>query len=204
MVRIVVGLIIIVGSCLVTIHLGETLGYFAKGEVETDGPPPRLTPSQLWRRVKHFPKVTESGVTRIDGYGECHNWTKKSIFWDLPYWKDNLLRNNLDVMHIEKNFFDNIFNTVMNVSGKTKDNDKARRDIGLYCRCKDLQFKSQDNGKWLKPKTNYTITKDESKIVFCSIKELRMLDGYSLNLARCADIEKGSIHCMNVRSAKFN
>ncbi|XP_047155998.1 uncharacterized protein LOC124827058 [Vigna umbellata] len=88
---------------------------FRKGEVETDLPPPRLNPSQVWRRVKHFPKVTESGINRIEGFGEWHNWTKRSIFWDLSYWKDNLLRHNLDVMHIEKNFFDNIFNTVMNV-----------------------------------------------------------------------------------------
>jgi len=53
-------------------------------------------------------------------------------------------------MHIENNYFDNIVNTMMNVGGKTKDNDKARRDIGLYCWCKDLQLKSQGNGKWLK------------------------------------------------------
>jgi len=58
-----------------------------------------LTPSQIWRKVKDYPKVTKSGMTRIDGYGEWHNWTKRSIFW---YWKDNLLRHNLDVMHIEK------------------------------------------------------------------------------------------------------
>jgi hypothetical protein len=29
-------------------------------------------------------------------------WKKKSILFRLPYWKDNLLRYNLDVMHIEK------------------------------------------------------------------------------------------------------
>jgi hypothetical protein len=33
-------------------------------------------------------------------------WKKKSIFFRLPYWKDNLLRHNLDVMHIEKNVMD--------------------------------------------------------------------------------------------------
>jgi len=67
---------------------------FRKGEVETDRPPPKLTPSQVWRRVKDYPKVTENGVTRIDGYGEWHNWIKRSIIWDLPYWKDNLLRHD--------------------------------------------------------------------------------------------------------------
>jgi hypothetical protein len=51
---------------------------------------------------------------------------------ELPYWKTNLLRHNLDVMHIKKNMFENIFNTVMDVKGKTKDNIKARLDIALY------------------------------------------------------------------------
>jgi len=32
-------------------------------------------------------------------------------------------------MHIEKNMFENIFNTVMDVKGKTKENIKARMDI---------------------------------------------------------------------------
>ena len=61
------------------------------------------------------------------------------------------MRHNLDVMHIEKIFFNNIFNTVMNVRSKTKDNEKARMDIGLYCRQKDLELKSEANGKLLKP-----------------------------------------------------
>jgi len=128
---------------------------FKKGEVEMDGPPPKLTPTQVWNRVKNNPKETETGVQRIDGYGEWHNWIKRSIFWDLPYWKDNLLRHNLDVMHIEKNFFD-IFNTVMNVSGKIKDNEKARMNLNLYCRRKDLELKSHANGKVFKPKANKT------------------------------------------------
>ena len=138
---------------------------FKKGEVEMDGPPPKLTPTQVWNRVKNYPKVTDPGVQRIDGYREWHNWTKRSIFWDLPYWKDNLLRHNLDVMYIEKNFFDNIFNTMMNVSGKTKDNEKARMDSNLYCRRKDLELKSHDNGKMFKPKANYTLAGDQIKHV---------------------------------------
>ena len=121
---------------------------------------------------------------------------KKSIFWDLPYWKDNLLRHNLDVMHIEKNFFDNIFNTVMNVSGKTKDNEKARMDLAFYCRRKDLELKSAANEKLLKPKANYTLTADQTKLVCQWIKELRMPDGYSSNLARCANVDKGTMHGM--------
>ena len=75
-------------------------------------------------------------------------------------------------MHIEKIFFDNIFNAVMNISGKTKDNEKARMDLALYCRRKDLELKSGANGKLLKPKENYSLTADQTKLVCHWIKEL--------------------------------
>ena len=52
-----------------------------------------------------FKKVTELGGEeincRIQKSCGC-GWKKRSIFWDLPYWKTNLIRHNLDVMHIEK------------------------------------------------------------------------------------------------------
>jgi hypothetical protein len=62
------------------------------------------------------------------------------MFWELPYWKTNLLCHNLDVMHIEKNVFDNIFNTIMDVKEKTKDNIKARLDIALFCNRKNMEL----------------------------------------------------------------
>lgn len=61
--------------------------------------------------------------------GEQQLWKKRSIFFDLPYWKHNLLRHNLDVMHIEKNICDNLLGTLLNIDGKSKDNEKAQRDL---------------------------------------------------------------------------
>ena len=86
---------------------------FTKGKVVHDPPPPELDGNYLLRQLGDFGADTTAecggnGHGLVDGYGEYHNWLKKSIFWDLPYWKDHLLRHNLDVMHIEKNFFDNI------------------------------------------------------------------------------------------------
>jgi len=43
-------------------------------------------------------------------------------------------------MHIEKNVFENIFNTVMDVKGKTKDNIKARLDVALFCNRKNMEL----------------------------------------------------------------
>ncbi|KAK2455160.1 hypothetical protein QL285_002640 [Trifolium repens] len=79
----------------------------------------------------------------------------------------------------------------MNVKGKTKDNDKARKDIALYCRRNDLLLKTLSNGKVLKPRANYTLSIDEAKSVCRWVKELKMPDGYASNLARCADVDNG-------------
>lgn len=45
-------------------------------------------------------------------------WKKNSIFFYLPYWKDNCLCHYLDIMHIEKNVFDNVIYTFQNDSTK--------------------------------------------------------------------------------------
>lgn len=82
----------------------------------------------------------ENPSRNITGYGDYHNWVKKSIFWDLPYWEELLLRHNLDFMHIEKNFFDNLMKTLLNVPGKTKDNVKSRMDLPSICRRPDLEL----------------------------------------------------------------
>ena len=75
-------------------------------------------------------------------------------------------------MHIEKKFFDNILNTVINVGGKTKDNEKTRMDFALYCKRRNLKLKSGANGKFLKPKANYILTADQIKSMCQWIKEL--------------------------------
>ncbi|XP_060186702.1 uncharacterized protein LOC132616120 [Lycium barbarum] len=63
---------------------------FRKNKTEHDLPPPTLSGEQIWERVRDLPKVTETPPSRLNGYGVEHNWTKQSIFWELPYWKHNL------------------------------------------------------------------------------------------------------------------
>ena len=66
---------------------------------------------------------------KIYGFGKDHNWVKISIFWELPYWPTLLIRHMLDFMHIEKNFFDNDFYTILDDKSKTKDTSKAQLDM---------------------------------------------------------------------------
>ncbi|XP_047270536.1 uncharacterized protein LOC124899627 [Capsicum annuum] len=107
-------------------------------------------------------------------------WKKRSIFWDLPYWSSNMIQNNLDVMHIEKNFFDNVFNTVLNFDDKTKDNPQSRLDTAKYCDQPQLGKDSTDQY----PKAVYTLDKEARAILFNWVKCLKFPDGYVSNLGR--------------------
>ena len=42
-----------------------------------------------------------------------YNWKKRSIFFELPYWKGNILRHNLDVMNIESNVCESVLATIL-------------------------------------------------------------------------------------------
>jgi len=43
-------------------------------------------------------------------------------------------------MHIKNNVFENIFNIVMDMKGKTKDNMKVKMDMPLFCHCKNMKL----------------------------------------------------------------
>jgi len=132
----------------------------------------------------------------VEGFGERHNWTKKSIFWELPYWKTNLLLHNLDVMHIEKNFFDNIFNTVMDGKGKGKDNVKARMDVLEHCKRPELELCVGPNGKVVKLKAKFTFTLEQKRALCEWIKELQMPDGYASHMSNCVDMSNATLSGM--------
>ncbi|KAJ8630423.1 hypothetical protein MRB53_023746 [Persea americana] len=159
-----------------------------KGKVENDIPTPRLFGTEMLDRVMRLPviqfgKIAASEI--INGFGDSHNWVRRSIFWELPYWSTNLIRHNLDVMHIEKNVFDNVFSTVMGVPGKTKDNDKAWLDMKDIYKRPGLELYETPNGKIAKPHAKYTLSKKQVEDVCTWIKSLKLPDGYASNIARC-------------------
>ncbi|CAM8959371.1 unnamed protein product [Rhodiola kirilowii] len=85
-------------------------------------------------------------------------------------------------MHIEKNVFENLFNTIMDVKGKTKDDgEKCRKDIGLYCRRPELELKTY-RGRLVVNKGKYQLTREQQNLVLIWAKSLKFPDGFSSNL----------------------
>jgi len=58
-----------------------------------------LTSDQLYKKVKRLRIKFGKPFKRELFKG---GWKKKSIFFELPYWKSLYVRHFLDVMHIEK------------------------------------------------------------------------------------------------------
>ena len=105
---------------------------FFVGIFERDVVLPVLSGEKLYDVVLQYEGIMfdfQFGKQKFHGFGVIHNWVKQSIFLELFYWKTNLFCSNMDVIHIKRNIFENIFNMVMNVKRKTKDNMKARMDI---------------------------------------------------------------------------
>jgi hypothetical protein len=59
-------------------------------------------------------------------------------------------------MHIKKNMLENIFNTIMNMKGKTKNNIKARMNISFffYHKITELVY---DGLRVAKPKASFVL-----------------------------------------------
>ena len=128
-------------------------------------------------------------------YGQAHKWTKRSIFWDLPYWRRQLIRHNLDVMHIEKNVFDAVFGTLMDLQGKTKDNLKSRQDIHHMCDRPKIAIDPESCPNRI-PKAVYNLTTEQQQAVMNWMKELKFPDGYASNIGRCVHADGRKISGM--------
>lgn len=107
-------------------------------------------------------------------------WKKKSIFFELAYWKYLLVRHCLDVMHTEKNIGESIVGTLLKVPKKTKDGYNARKDLEDLGMRPELAPKENGKKAYLPPAC-FTLTKEE-KIKLCkTFSELKVPEGYCSN-----------------------
>ncbi|XP_030963614.1 uncharacterized protein LOC115984741 [Quercus lobata] len=116
---------------------------------------------------------------------EPKGWKKRSIFFELPYWENHMLRHNLDVMHIEKNVIDNVLGTVLELPRKTKDNLKARLDLKDMGIRHTLHPEKRGDDKTYMPRSCFTMVPKEKDSFLRVLKKIRVPDGYASNISRC-------------------
>ncbi|XP_058185698.1 uncharacterized protein LOC131302924 [Rhododendron vialii] len=123
-----------------------------------------------YRRLKKaFDGKQELGLAPSPLSGE----EKKSIFFDLEYWKYLLIRHILDVMHIEKNVCESIIGTLLNIPGKTKDGISARLDLVEKDLRQELAPQVGEKQTYLPPAC-YTLSNVEKRRLCTTLSDLKL------------------------------
>ena len=98
-------------------------------------------------------------------------------------------------MHIENNVFENIFNTVMDVKKKIKDNIKSRMDVTFVFHHKNIGLVF-DESRVAKPKASFALEKNAQLLVYQWLKTLRFPDGHALSISRLVNLEECRLYGM--------
>ena len=80
----------------------------------------------------------------------------------MPYWKSLYVRHFLDVIPIEKNVFESVIGTLLNIQGKSKDDLKARKDLIQMGIRTELGPMKKGTRTYLLPAA-YTLSRKEKK-----------------------------------------
>jgi len=181
-------------------HKYRSNGRSFNGKKEHRSPPELLNGEQILDKLQNF----NNAFGKLQKNCSDSPWKKKSIFFELPYWKHNTLRHNLDVMHIEKNIFDSIIGTLLDITGKTKDHAKARLDLQEMGIRKKLHPKEVDHGKKLVfAKACFSMSANE-KTTFCSVlKNAKIPDGCASNISRCVLLAERKLSGYKTHDAHF-
>jgi hypothetical protein len=164
---------------LSTYHLLRKKGKHFKGEADHRKKPALRTGDAILDMVKDLQVIYGKGPggqsVPNDAEGRAPMWKKKSIFWDLPYWKDLEVRSAIDVMHVTKNLCVNLLG-FLGVYGKTKDTPEAREDQQRVHE-KDGMHPKQYEGP-----ASYALTKEEKEIFFECLLSMKVPSGFSSNI----------------------
>jgi hypothetical protein len=110
-------------------------------------------------------------------------FTKRSIFWNLPYLKDLKVQHAIDVMHMEKNMCEALVGTLLNIPGKTKDTLNTQMDLEEMKLRKDLHHGTLENG-----------SKKTSNSLRNCLHGIKVPTGYSDNVSGMVNMNTLKVH----------
>ncbi|KAL9687763.1 hypothetical protein QQ045_032170 [Rhodiola kirilowii] len=154
------------------------------GKVESRDPPKLLSGPEVFHQLMchEYPTLNLHPQFKPRATSEKLCWTHVSSFYELPYWHTLIQPYSLDVMHIEKDVFDNIIGTILGLEGKTKDDIKARKGLEELGVRRKLWFKPTTSGTSRKEKVSkapYTVTPSEKLEILELIKDVKYPSGYA-------------------------
>ncbi|KAM2637649.1 hypothetical protein EV1_022118 [Malus domestica] len=93
-------------------------------------------------------------------------------------------------MHVEKNVFDTLVGTILDIEGKAKDTIKSRIDlekIGI----RPSLWMARDEDIARKKLASFLVTLEKRKEFLQFLSSIKFPDGYALNISNCANVDGG-------------
>jgi hypothetical protein len=96
-----------------------------------------------------------------------------------------ILMHNIDVMHQERNMGESIINTCLNITDKTKDNPKARKDLALICSRPTLELGENEK----RPHAPFSLKPKRKQQLMKWLKNLKFPNGYAVGFKRSVNLK---------------
>ncbi|CAL9021343.1 unnamed protein product, partial [Prunus brigantina] len=93
-------------------------------------------------------------------------------------------------MHVEKNVFDTLVGTILDIEGKTKDTIKARLDLERMGIRRGL-WMNRDGDKARRDLAFFAMKPNDKKDFLRFVSSVKFPDGYASNIARCVNVDGG-------------
>ncbi|RYE23815.1 MAG: DUF4218 domain-containing protein [Sphingobacteriaceae bacterium] len=171
-------------------HSYRRLKQAFDGNTEERPPPRILSGEDVYEMVKNVNEVLGKrkwSASTKESFKE-NPWKKKSIFYDLPYWKSHYVRHCLDVMHIEKNVCESFIGTLLDDPNKSKDGLKSRMDL-KEMNIRSILHPQEGGGKKKLPPAKYTLDRKEKKKLCTWFASIKVPDGHSSNYKRFVSLK---------------
>ncbi|KAL6506180.1 hypothetical protein OROGR_024361 [Orobanche gracilis] len=161
-------------------HRYRNMPSVFNGEVEERGAPPKKTGVDVFKEVENLNvQLGKKFANDVPTKG----WKKRSIFFELSYWKDLYVRHFIDLMHVQKNVFESLIGTLLGVTGKTnKDGYNARMDMKEVGIRDELIPVEKPGKKQYLPPAAHTLSKDEKRVLLQTLHSVKVPEGYSSNI----------------------
>ncbi|XP_062100835.1 uncharacterized protein LOC133806762 [Humulus lupulus] len=146
------------------------------GEVEHGNPPRIMNGTTIAEHLKDFVNVSGKSTSKKRKQNDSKEmWKKRSIFFQLPYWK--------------KNVCESICNTLLDVAGKSKDGLKARLDL-QHMGIRSALHPQEKGTRTYLPAALHTLSKLEKELFCKRLFSLKVPNGYSSNIRNCVSMEQ--------------
>ena len=138
----------------------------------------------MYRMVKNIRVVY--GKKNLDGTNRDRStppvegvpFKKQLIFFQyLPYWPDLEVSHAIDAMHMQKNVFESLIDTLMD-TGKSKDGLKARKDMVQLNVMSQLHRVPEANRKYTLPMACFNLTLEEKRAICTFLRGVKVLTGF--------------------------